>query len=273
MLTTLGRPSETSARMTAFCTAEVKGPGGSLWIDGNGKITAGNGTLKDPKPNAFSLVQIEDCPGATPTCKASCYVHGLEKHAPDTHSVYRENSRMIREVVNGANPTAWASLMGEWIEANCKGGFRWHVSGDIWSVAYAEWIADVCAHSPSVRHWIYTRSLAFVDGIHAFIFKETPNLTVNISCDTDNYAEAKEVAERQGLRLCFLTQDGEVPLNLRPGDVIFTDYNLRGGNEAGVKWFDAQPAEYKKMVCPVDFHGKAEERRCGPCMKCIAPKE
>ena len=77
--TTTTKPASTSAATTAFCAERVGGPGGFLWIDGNGKITAGNGTLEEPKPNAFSLVQVEDCPGATSSCKTACYVHNLQE--------------------------------------------------------------------------------------------------------------------------------------------------------------------------------------------------
>ena len=37
----------------------------NLYIDGNSKITAGNGSYDDPKPNALSLPHISTCPGAT----------------------------------------------------------------------------------------------------------------------------------------------------------------------------------------------------------------
>lgn len=71
------KPSSTSAAATAFCGHKLTIPGlddgHHLWLDGNGKITAGNGTLDDPKPNAFSLVEIEDCPGSTPSCRTACY--------------------------------------------------------------------------------------------------------------------------------------------------------------------------------------------------------
>jgi hypothetical protein len=277
MLTTLGRPSSTSAPVTEFIAVELQGPNGTIWIDGNGKVTNGNGTLAAPKPNAFSLVQVADCPQATPTCKHACYVWNLEKHAPETHRLYKHNSDMIREIVKGVHAATWAALLGEWITANCAGGFRWHVSGDIWSADYADWIRSVAHQSQTVQHWIYTRSFDFVPRLIGQRFSSTIidspafNLTVNLSCDRDNYAAARELATEHRLRCCYLTTDGALPEDLRPGDVIFPDYNLRGGTDEGARWFDALPMHYKKMVCPVDYHGKSEERRCGPCPKCIVP--
>lgn len=264
----LAKPSETSARFTAFCAAKIEGPAGFLWIDGNGKITAGNGTLDEPKPNAFSLVQIEDCPGATATCKIGCYVHGLQKHAPETHALYVHNSIQIRKILLGGpddgRADVWATVMADWIGANCAGGFRWHVSGDVFCDRYAQWIAVVCQRSPNINHWIYTRSFGSV-----LALTKASNLVVNISCDRDNIIDATRISERYGLRLCYLTSDGHVPAGLPDGSVIFPDYNLRGGNPAGQEWFSGLSPDYKSFVCPVDYHGKSENRRCGPCNRCL----
>lgn len=262
------KPSSTTAPVTAFCAAKVEGPYGFLWIDGNGKITAWNGTISEPRPNAFSLVQVEDCPGATETCKASCYVHNLEKHAPDTHALYRHNSQTIRRILayGGDVAVTWAGIFGEWITKECLGGFRWHVSGDVFSARYAQWIALVCSYSPSVNHWIYTRS--FSPSILSPL-AATRNLALNLSCDVDNYTEAAALAPQYGARLCYLTLDGFVPAGLPRGSVIFPDYALRGGTTAGVAWFASLPPEYKSFVCPVDYHGKDENRRCGPCDRCL----
>jgi hypothetical protein len=255
----------TSAASTAFCAVKLEGPGGFIWLDGNGKITAGNGTLDAPVPNAFSLVQIEDCPGSTETCRLGCYVHGLEKHAPDTHALYRHNSQEIRRILKGMEFREWAQSLGKWVAANCAGGFRWHVSGDVFSDEYAQWITAVCKNSPDVRHWIYTRSFEFVPTL----LKHADNLVVNLSADRDNYAHAVEVALEFGLRICYLTADGNVPDHLVEGDVIFPDYSLRGGTPEGQQWFKALPAEYRSYVCPVDYSGKTEKRRCGPCSRCM----
>lgn len=276
----------TSAASTAFCAVEVEvGPGLTLWLDGNGKITAGNGTLKDPKPNALSLPAGNSderraaghCPGSTSICRASCYVHGLEKHASETYALYEHNAATLAKIL--ATPKncgegedldalrmATADALGDWIAENAKGGFRWHVSGDVESMRHAFWITDVCASSPDVRHWIYTRSFRWVD-----VLVEAPNLTVNLSADADNYEDARWYAREYDLRLCYLSHDGYVPADLPTGSVIFPDYAFRGG--VGTPWFDGLPAAQKKMVCPVDGLGKSEERRCGPCSKCIDPAE
>lgn len=282
----------TSAAATAFCVARVDGPGGRhLWIDGNDKITAGNGEYGNPSPNAFSLPAqaVEDrdgrggthCPGSTPTCRASCYVDGLAKHAAETYAMYAHNAAAIREIIGSPDEGDWAIALASWIEANASGGFRWHVSGDLYSPEYARFVATVVQFSPNVRHWIYTRSFWLTA-----VFVGLENLTVNYSVDRDNYEEAKMYAEAHRgcgapVRFCYLvTGDGEVPADLEPGSVIFPDYALRGQRGAAPEeqrrtstWYQELPARQRKMVCPVDFYGKSDELRCGPCRKCIDQTE
>lgn len=278
----------TSAAATAFCVEKIEGPGGLvLWIDGNDKITAGNGAYGAPKPNAFSLPAqvVEDrdgrggnhCPGSTPTCRSSCYVDGLAKHAAATYAMYHENAAAIRQIIGSPDEGDWAIVMAKWITENCPGGFRWHVSGDLYSSEYARFVATVAAWSPSVRHWIYTRSFWLTA-----VFVGVENLTVNYSVDKDNYTEALAFVEAHKnidwpVRLCFLvTEDGEFPANIPEGSVLFPDYALRGARgktpaeqRASSEWYQSLPAVNRKMVCPVDFYGKSDELRCGPCTKCI----
>jgi len=254
----------TTAATTAFCAAKIEGPDGYLWIDGNGKITVNGGSLDNPKPNAFSLLHITDCPGATTTCKQLCYVFNLEKFAPETYELYEHNSEKIREILDGPYLARWAQEMGDWITENCNGYFRWHVSGDIFSAKYANFIRSVCLYSPDVQHWIYTRSFFIISKLCAI-----ENLTVNLSADKDNYTHAKATSEAFDCRICYLTTDGNVPDDLPDGSVIFPDYGLRGGTEAGKLWFEGLSPQYKSFVCPVDFGGKSEKRRCGPCDRCI----
>lgn len=265
------KPSETSAASTAFCSFELEGPQGYLWIDGNGKITAGNGSLDDPHPNAFSLVEIEDCPGSTAVCRVACYVHGLKKHAPGTHALYVHNSTMIRKILEDDTLTLfWATTMARHIEQHCGGGFRWHVSGDVFSLKYAEFIASVVRDSPNVLHWIYTRSFDNIAPLLSVCTAlEKGNLVLNLSCDSENYARAIELSAAHGLRLCYLTTDGSLPVKLDRADVIFPDYSLRGGTPEGQAWFASLAPAYKRLVCPVDYHGKSEQRRCGPCNRCM----
>lgn len=287
---------------TAYAWTEVPiGNGLVFYIDGNSKITASNGTYAKPVPNAFSLPHQSTCPGATPSCLASCYVHGLEKHAPATYARYRQNERALHRVLfSPIVARRAASALGAWIDMNVR-EFRWHVSGDVMHSRHARWIADVC-NASRARHWIYTKSVgALID------LAEPENLVVNLSADRDNYADMRAAAVAFGLRVCYMSQSpDDVPPDLRPWDVIFPDYPARGRElmkcrdcgwlgsetpwrtEGGNKlcpngcahgsltleptehpWWQARTPAERRLVCPPDFFGQSEAHRCGPCRKCI----
>jgi hypothetical protein len=266
-------PATSTAAKTKFVAEQIVGHDGRyLYVDGNQKITAGCGTYEDPRPNAFSLLQIADCPYRTSLCETACYVHNLEKAAPDTHALYAHNSRTIREILgdDSTPDLAWADSMASWIEQNCP-DFRWHVSGDVYSYQYAEWIARVCRWSPNTRHWIYTRSVAYLEPL-----SNVDNLVVNLSADAENYNIMRRAARDYGFRICYLTTDGTVPIDLPHDSVVFPDYALRAGRDGkldesmpGYEWFTSLGARTKRMVCPVDVFGKSESVRCGVCVKCM----
>lgn len=258
---------------TQFIHSTVAFPGGSFTLDGNSKITAGNGTFAAPTPNAFSLpaASVSDparayCPSSTPTCRASCYVKGLAKHAPDVYAAYLANATALRIALMDHAHGRAAHALAEYIAAHCRGGFRWHVSGDVWHEQHAAWIARVARLAPDVPMWIYTRTLHAVS-----ILMQADNLVVNVSADRDNVIIAETVARASGARVCYMSSDGEVP-ELRAGDVIFPDYPLRGRDleepTRALWWLGLSHGE-RAMVCPADFFGQSESARCGPCNKCM----
>jgi hypothetical protein len=266
---------------TNFCTAEVElFDGLSFFLDGNSKITAGNGTYSHPKPNAFSLpaASVDEpypahtpraCPGSTTTCRASCYVRGLAKHAPGVYERYRSNAEVLAHVLRSAKDfSRSALLLAAWIEEHAAHGFRWHVSGDVWDEPmHARWIVEVCKLAPAVDFWIYTRTLAAVPSlVTAF------NLAVNVSADADNFADAHAVALANGARICYLNSSAD-DVNLAvlpPGSVIFPDYQFRTRDASGdPTWWNALAPEHKRMICPTDQWGQSEAARCGPCKKCF----
>lgn len=266
----------TTAKTTAFTYETIEVAGFTFAFDGNQKITAANGSFDEPAANAFSTWQSKDCPFRTPTCDSSCYVHNLEKYQPEVHDFYKMNSENIHAVMSAYEDNdvslyiAVVSAFGEWIEKNCAGGFRWHVSGDVFSETYADFIVDVCQESPNVNHWIYTRSFPYVGRL-----RRANNLVINLSADKDNYWLARRFADEHDLRVCYLTVDGEIPEDLKDGDVIFPDYALRGVDKKPFEfrndseWWQGLLGRNKKMVCPTDAYGKSEKIRCGPCNRCM----
>lgn len=259
-------------------------------LDGNSKITAGNGTYEAPTPNALSLPAASVsapgyCPGSTPTCRASCYVRGLAKHAPDVYKAYAANAVALTRILAlpAQRRANTAEALGAWIAEHAAGGFRWHVSGDVWGDDHARWIVAVCAASPTVAHWIYTRTLGTVR-----ILVTAPNLAVNVSADRDNADGAIRLARALGARVAYMATKYEtvaseiwplaagVPIDqLRDGDVVFPDYPLRGRELADptshAYWQNA-PHRLRVMTCPADFFGQSEAHRCGPCAKCLTPQ-
>lgn len=272
-----------TATSTTFASRELRldGTDSVLYLDGNAKITAGNGTFTDPQPNAFSLRDRDDCPGKTPTCSEACYVTSLAAAQPQLHALYRHNSAEIRRVLADPSLTdRWVMHLSEVIAFGCAGGFRWHVSGDVYSEAYAQFVADVCREAPTVDFWIYTRSFDYLGPLAEVSTLRGGNLALNLSCDIDNFAEAVEasvaygVAPGKPLRLCYLTTDGKLPsTHLEAGDVIFPDYQLRSRQFATLAespWWQSLMPQQRSLVCVVDAFGKSDKRRCGPCDRCLA---
>jgi hypothetical protein len=257
---------------TQFIHATIPLPGGlQFTIDGNSKVTASNGTFAEPAPNAFSLPAASVghgvyCPGSTPTCRASCYVRGLARHAPDVYAAYNGNAIALRLALTDLRDRA-ARTLGEWISAHARGGFRWHVSGDVWHENHAAWIVKVCEIARDVPMWIYTRTLAAVPTL-----VRAQNLAVNVSADRDNWILASTTARRWNARVCYMVTEGEPLPPLEPGDVIFPDYPLRGrylAEPTRALWWLGLTHEQRRATCPADMWGQSEHHRCGPCNKCM----
>ncbi len=246
---------------TQFVHTALNFPGGTFHLDGNGKVTNALGSFDKPKPNAFSLPHVVCCPGSTPTCRAACYVNGLEGKQGKLYELYKLNAVALQRALLtrvGFQQSAW--YLGKWIAANCAGGmFRWHVSGDVMSIRHARWIVEVCSWA-TVPCWIYTRTLEAVPTL-----VQATTLVVNVSADGDNLERATETARRHGVRLCYMSSGGELPMYMRDGDVIFPDYELRGDS----RWWTSLTQAQRRSICPADYFGQSEHHRCGPCRKCM----
>lgn len=253
--------------MTEFCGADVRLWGDLLlFVDGNSKITRENGSFAAPAPNAFSLPHISSCPGSTADCRAACYVHGLEKNAPEIFARYKLNAVALHRILlDGSDAALAAEIFGDWITINAPKGFRWHVSGDVMSRRHAEWIVEVCRIASGVPFWIYTRTFEIVP-----ILTRAENLRVNLSADATNFFRAQIVhRENPGTVLTYFTRTGEI---LSDADVVFPDYPLRGralDDPTSAPWWRGLTADERRKVCPADFFGQSESARCGPCKRCL----
>lgn len=283
----------TTAALTGFATETLTGPRGlKLHLDGNGKITASQGSLTDPVANAFSLPQVVTCPYRTPTCEAACYVHNLETHQGWLHDLYKENLASLRTVLGWMynDKGAYEQVVSLLANAAAKHReFRWHVSGDLMDRDHARFVAAIVKRTHTIgnrndfvtKHWIYTRSFPLVESFLDDLSFARDDISVNLSADKDNYWLARRTADQTGLRVCYLTTDAlDANLeDLRDDDVIFPDYPLRGVDENGKQqphsWREGSmlwqflDGDHRRMVCPVDAYGKSDNNRCGPCDKCI----
>jgi hypothetical protein len=229
-----------------------------LHLDGNSKIS-GN----PPVPNALSLPAPLTCPGSTPTCRAACYASSAATSIPkDLAERYTDNLVAVQWALAHAIGVT-ARHLGDWIRHHCQQvGFRWHVSGDVFSADYAHWIALVCSWSPGVQHWIYTRSFQL-----APLLRGVENLAVNLSADADNLAAARDCAASTGFRLTYLWRGEPLP-TLPRGTVVFPGYGQRKRDGAPLPL-----APHRAMICPGDYYSQRAGLVCGAsCTKCGNPE-
>lgn len=245
--------------MTTYVSQPVSVCGKTLWLDGNSKISLGEDGFENPRANAFSLPEIDSCPGATETCKAGCYVHRLAKAQPDLHAKYQENFDNVRWLLGHAFAES-ARRFGMEIRQRRLPGWRAHVSGDLFSEDYTAWICTVARYA-ATPGWIYTRSLNYLP-ILALL--KPSYFVVNVSADRDNYATARDAAAKHGFRVCYMTQ-GPVPEDLPLGSVIFPDVQVRKNRP----WLLTLPMRQRIRVCSSDYLGQSPKARCGPCSWCL----
>lgn len=255
--------------MTKFALERVNIADYEFWFDGNSKITAGDGNYAVPVANAFSLPHIASCPYATPVCMEHCYVGGLAKEEWNIYQAYLRNFREMERLLSetdGKDREAAAVAFGAHIKRFDY--FRWHVSGDLFSEEYTEFVA-LASYSAATSQWIYTRSFEFLD----ILAPSGDYLIINLSADKNNYKMARLYHEKFGHRICYMTLDGKVPADLPTDSVIFWKHPARGlvrpdSLQRSPEWMSLTTAQ-KKMICPPDFFGQSEKLRCGPCRKCM----
>ncbi len=254
-------------RFVAFDLPNVGGTGRALTFDGNSKVTCDEGSFEHPAANCLSLPNVASCPGATPACLSSCYVHGLNEEQPALAAAYARNMSVIQQCLmtevrfhnSAEHVAAYASKFER---------FRWHVSGDVFSPRYARWIVRVCELAPATKFWIYTRSLSLVP-----VLLLAENLAVNVSADSDNFEEAVRTRDfgfgNRLARICYMLREGEQVPQLPKDSVIFPDYEMREARRPDL--LEEVGTDRRRMICPADYYGQSHRYRCGPCKKCLRP--
>lgn len=171
---------------------------------------------------------------------ATCYVDKLVKAYPNFGKVLQRNTELLHGKTQAEMEVILTETVAAFVKHN-KGNnlyFRLHTSGDFFSEDYARaWAATILKY-PNVRFWTYTRSLWAIP-----LLMDCPNLSIYISSDPVNYAEAKAVYDichlgHPNVGICYMGNIGTQP--------------------AGERW----------VVCP-EVSGKLKnETSKGACAKC-----
>lgn len=124
---------------------------------------------------------------------ATCYVDKLVKVYPSFGKVLLQNTLLLRGKTKDEMQQILEATISSFVERNKAGDlyFRLHTSGDFFSEDYANAWADTILRFPSVRFWVYTRSLWAVP-----LLVGCNNLAIYVSSDVINYEEASRVFEK-----------------------------------------------------------------------------
>jgi hypothetical protein len=152
--------------------------------------------------NAFGLPSGKSfsCPGATSVCETVCYAGKLEKIYSGVRNILTFNfeTLLYADYLYGVYgmTDALAEMVEEFVKdcakRNAPMKFRIHWDGDFFNVNYAKAWAMTVKAFPEVDFWVYTRS--FTDTLNdiPYIYG-IDNLTVYLSVDSDNMADAKVI--------------------------------------------------------------------------------
>lgn len=163
------------------------------------------GGLSEPSKmpgKAFGLPALAACPigrklAATPgTPCSTCYATRNMYVMPNVKAAQAQRLARVRRALS--NPTSreyWVASMVRLLDGEPY--FRWHDSGDIFSMEYLELILDVVRKTPETRHWLPTQERATVAAWLRLYGAFPANLTVRVSMPLiDAPAKAIEATQR-----------------------------------------------------------------------------
>jgi len=119
--------------------------------------------------------KLREVPGSV--CRA-CYA--LTDWYRSWRPLLQGHARRLR----GLRHPRWVDAMVAMIDRYCQPPddfFRWHDSGDLQGVWHLSNIAEVCARTPAVKHWMPTREYGYVARFLRAGGTLPPNLTVRLS--------------------------------------------------------------------------------------------
>lgn len=148
--------------------------------------------------NTFSLAQglPEDggtCVNATQACLKVCYDANLRKLYRKYAEVEDYNTALVLNASHNQQLEIIKNTVDKWL-LNSGGKspyFRIHTGGEFFDESYTRAWKKVIRKHPSVNFWAYTRSLFAVP-----LLCDLKNLTLYLSCDTDNFESVFAVYEK-----------------------------------------------------------------------------
>jgi hypothetical protein len=211
-------------------------------------LVMGNDKLS-PSVAHFDLPAGLTCPGKSELCYGHCY-------ARKGRFVFPQVQERLRWSYEQSKRGDFVRRMSDELYRKGVLLMRWHVSGDIYSPAYARKILEIVSNSLHTTFWLYTRSWR-VRRIFPIlkIMSAMSNMKLWLSSDTETGYPAEvpvnaKVAWMQ-------TADGD---EMEQTDLVFLDHPLRK---------KILPLSVIDKVCPVETpQGKARGTTCATCGVC-----
>lgn len=126
--------------------------------------------------------KLRDVPGST--C-SFCYARKGRYVFPNVQTALNRRADTVRLALSDSDYRAqWVAAFAALLDG--EDFFRWHDSGDIWSVEHLRIIVEVCEATPKVSHWLPTREYHIVQQYLATFGAFPSNLTVRLSAHMVN---------------------------------------------------------------------------------------
>jgi hypothetical protein len=215
-------------------------------VSPNGKTPTIANTFGLPAGKSYS------CPGATSVCESVCYAGKLEKVFPTVKKNLLHNWELLKDADSDTMVSLLSEMIDEFIKdcdkRNAQKLFRIHWDGDFFNDTYTNAWKTVILNNPSIQFWVYTRVKSA-----ALILKDTANLSLYYSTDSENVKIGVDLKINNGIRLAYLAK------NFAVGQADMKEMIGKVG---------AKCPENKKQIPLISTKGSA----CVSCSLCVYSK-
>lgn len=194
----------------------------------------------------FDLPAVRTCPGRSELCESVCY-------ARTGRFVFPQVQERLIWAFEQSKRDDFAGRMADELYRKGVLVMRWHVSGDIYSPAYARKIKAVAEATPSTAFMLYTRTWR-IEPIAEVLWEiaALPNVCVWLSADDET---GYPLLVPEGVRVAWM-QTGESPAQ---ADLVFATREVR--KERSRINLD--------LLCPTEtIEGKRAGTTCSSCQFC-----